>query len=144
LRRFFTFIPKLQPKKLIKMASKFIIRKRQNKILYLEIFIAVGIVCLLSINYYRVHPAIALIIGIVAVLLLISLFFANKIFRYTFSILFSFIWGTAAFLAGQYLEKTSDTTAWVLAVLAFGISLWAHKDHFSFLKSAKLYEYERQ
>jgi len=101
------------------MAAKYIVRKRQNKILYLEIFIAVGIVCLLSINYYRVHPAIALIIGIVAVLLLISLFFANKIFRYTFSILFSFVWGTAAFLAGQYLEKSSDTTAWGISCFSF-------------------------
>lgn len=126
------------------MAAKYFIRKRQNKILYIEILIAAVVLCFFSIHYLQVHPAIGILIGIAAVLLFFFLFFANKIFRYLFSILFSTIWATGAFLAGQYLEKTSNTTAWVIAILAFVISLWAHKEHFSFLKGAKLYEYEIQ
>ncbi len=126
------------------MAAKYIIRKRQNRILFIEVLMAAAVLGFLSFHYLQVDPAIGLLIGIAAVLSFFFLFFANKTFRYLFSILFSIIWASAAFLAGQYLEKNSNTTACVLAILAFGISLWAHKDHFSFLKSAKLYEYEIQ
>lgn len=126
------------------MATKYIIRKRQNKILYVEILLAAVIIGFLSINHYKIHPAVAFLIGIGSAASLIFLFFSNRIFRYSFSILFSFIWGWAAFLLGQSIEKASDTTAWVFAIIAFGICLLAHKDHFSFLKGARRYEYEVQ
>ena len=47
-----------------------------------------------------------------------------------------------AFAIGQSIEKSSDTTAWVLAFVAFTVSLIANKDHFSFLENARLSEYE--
>ena len=126
------------------MATKYIIRKRQNKILYTEALIAAVIIGLVSIKYYQVHPAIALLIGFGASILFIFLFFANKIFRYSFSILFSLVWALAAFVIGQFVESSSDTTAWVFGIVAFAISLLAHKRHFSFLKDAQYYEYEVQ
>ena len=126
------------------MATKYLVRKRQNKILYTEALIAAVIIGLISIKYYQVHPAIALLLGFGASILFIFLFFSNKIFRYSFSILFSLVWALAAFIMGQFVEKSSDTTAWVFGILAFGISLLAHKRHFSFLKGAQHYEYEVQ
>ena len=47
-----------------------------------------------------------------------------------------------AFAIGQSNEKSSDTTAWVLAFVAFTVSLLANKDHFRFLKNATISEYE--
>lgn len=126
------------------MARKYIVRKRQNTILYTEFLAAAGILALFSIGYFKVHPAIALLIAIGSVSLIVYLFFAYKFFRYSFSILFSFGWAFGAFLVGQKFEKSSDTTAWVFAFIAFCFCLWAHWDHFDFLKSAKVYEYERQ
>ena len=105
---------------------------------------AAVIIGLVLIEYYQVHPAVALLLGFGASILFISLFFANKIFRYSFSILFSLVWALAAFIVGQFIEKSSDTTAWVFSIVAFGISLLAHKRHFSFLKGAERYEYEVQ
>jgi hypothetical protein len=124
------------------MAAKYIIRKRRNKILYTETLIVAVIIGFVSIKYYQVHPAIALVIALAAWFLLMSLFFANRIFRYSFSILFSIIWGLVAFIIGQFVEKSSDTTAWVFGILAFGFSLFEHKQHFSFLKDSEYYEYE--
>ena len=126
------------------MSGNYIIRKRRNKILDAEILIAAVIISFLSINNYNLHPAIAVLIGIGAAASLIFLFFHNRIFRYSFAILFSFIWGWAAFLIGQSIEKASDTTAWVMAIIGFGFSLLAHKDHFAFIKGARRYEYEVQ
>ena len=92
--------------------------------------------------YMNWHPAKGLLIGIVSYFLIGYLFFAFRFFRYGFSILFSLGWAAAAFVAGQNIDRISDTTAWVFAVIAFGLSLWAHWNHFSFLKSARVREYE--
>jgi hypothetical protein len=72
----------------------------------------------------------------------IFLFFTSKIFRYIFSILFSCLCGFLAFAIGQSIEKSSGTTGWVLAFVAFTVSLLANKEHFSFLKNATISEYE--
>lgn len=126
------------------MASKYIVRKRQNKILYTEFLLSAGVIAVLSVTYYKTHPAIGLIIGIAALFLFAVLFFKVKIYRYIFSILFSVGWAVVAFLAGESIDKSSDTTAWIFAAIAFALSIWAHWDHFTFLKKAKVYEYERQ
>jgi O-antigen/teichoic acid export membrane protein len=126
------------------MARKYIYRKRQNTILYTEFLGAAVIAALVAIGYFKIHPAIALLVAIAALFLFIYLFFAFRIFRYSFSILFSLAWACGAFLVGQKFEKASNTTAWVFAFLAFCLCLWAHWDHFDFLKSAKVYEYERR
>src|SRR3954452_9176477 len=118
------------------MYNNFIIRRRQNKILYTEFLILAVIVGFLSIRYYKVHTAIGFLLGVLSMGLFSALFFANRAFRYLFSITFSLVWGFLAYTIGQAIERTSDTTAWVFMALAFAISLGAHKDHFDFLKSA--------
>lgn len=70
------------------MSEKYIIRKRQNKILYAEIFIAAVVAGIVSFYYFNVTAGVGLLIGDgMAVLLLLSfLFNINGIFRYSFSL----------------------------------------------------------
>src|SRR5438270_13999927 len=124
------------------MYSNFIIRRRQNKILYTEFFIVAIIVGFLLIRQYKFHPALGLLFGVLSMGLSSSLFFANRIFRYLFSIVFSFVWGFLAFVIWGSIDSTSNNIAWGFMALAFAISLAAHQDHFYFLKRAKRYEYE--
>lgn len=125
------------------MRSKYIIRKRQNAILYFEFFLASGIGAILLVIYLKLHAAIGLLIFIPTIFLLWYLFFTFRLFRYLFSILFSAGWSAAAFLAGKAVDEKSATTAWVFAAIALLFAVWAHWDHFTFLKDAKLYEYEK-
>lgn len=126
------------------MSSKYIVRKRQNKILYTEFLLSAGLIGFLSVSYYKIHPAIGLLIAIAAIFLFAVLSFKIRFFRYIFSILFSLVWTAGAFMAGESIDKSSDTTAWVFAAISFALSIWAHWDHFTFLKNAKVYEYEKQ
>ena len=124
------------------MAAKYIVRKRQNKILYTEFFFAALAAGILALKYFEVHPAIALSVGIASIFLFAFLFFANGIFRFLFTILFSLGWAFIAFFAGHLIEAKTDTTSWVFAILAFALSIWAHWDQFNFIKQARVYEYE--
>ena len=107
------------------MAAKYIIRRRQNKLLSGDTLISIAIIGFILIKYYQVHPAIALLIGIAAYFFSILLFFSTKIFRYLFSVFFSLIWGLAAFVLGQFIETSSDTTASMFGFLAICFSLLA-------------------
>ena len=124
------------------MATKYIIRKRQNTILYTEFFLAALATGIVAFTYYKLHTATALLVGIASMFLFAVLFFANSIFRYLFSILFSLGWALLAFVAGVSVETKSDTTGWVFAIITFAMSIWAHWDHFNFMKQAQVYEYE--
>jgi hypothetical protein len=124
------------------MARKYILIKRQNKILYAEFLVASVVGAWLTTACMNWHPAIGILFGIVSYFLIGYLFFAYRFFRYSFSILFSLGWAAAAFVAGQNIERISDTTAWVFAVIAFGLSLWAHWNHFDFLRNAEAREFE--
>ncbi len=126
------------------MTRKYIIRRRKNTILYTEFLIAAATTAILVVIYFKLHPAIGIIIGIAAVFLFAVLFFANRFFRYIFSILFSLGWAVGGFWAGQSLDKKTDTTARVFSSIAFAVSIWAHWNHFTFLKEAKMYEYEKR
>lgn len=126
------------------MARKYIVRKRQNTILYSEFFISAIVGAIYCVHQFKLHPAIGLLIGIGTLFLLIFLFVSSRIFRYIFSIIFSLGWASAAFFVGHSIDKKSDITSWVFALLAFAICIWAHYDHFKFIKDAKVYEYERQ
>jgi len=126
------------------MAKKFTLRKRQNKILYIEFILASILIALVSIVQFEIHPAIGIIIAIGAILGIVYLFFEFRLFRYVFSILFSLCWAVAAYLAGQNIDKASSTTSWVLSNLVFAITIWLHWDHFDFLIKTTVYEYERQ
>jgi len=125
------------------MAAKYIIRKRRNTILYVEFFIVALATSLLLFKYFKLHPAIAFLVAIASFFISAFLFFSKSIFRYLFSLLFSLAWAFIAFFTGHLLETKTDMTAWTLALLAFVISIWAHRDHFKFIKEAQLFEYER-
>jgi hypothetical protein len=124
------------------MATKYIIRKRQNTILYMEFFLAALATGVVAFTYYKLHPATALLMGIGSMFLFAVLFFANSILRYLFSILFSLGWALLAFVAIVSVETKSDITAWVFAIIAFAMSIWVHWDHFNFIRHAQVYEYE--
>lgn len=126
------------------MAKKFTLRKRQNKILYAEFFVASIIIALLTVIGLKLHPAVGIIIALLSIFGIVYLFFQFRIFRYLFSILFSLGWATGAFLIGQQIEKSSNTTGWVLSIVTFAIAIWLHYDHFDFLRKTTVYEYERQ
>jgi hypothetical protein len=123
--------------------ANYIIHTRQNKILYSELIIASLLSAILLVSYFKLHLALGLLIGIANMILLAVLFVRSRIFRYVFSILFSFCWAVCAHLLGLSIDKKSHTTGWVLAIIVFALSLWAHWDHFTFLRNAKKYEYER-
>jgi len=95
------------------MAAKYFVKKRKNKILYTEFFFAALASGMLAYIYFKLHPAIALSVGIASIFAFAFLFFANGIFRYLFSILFSLGWAFLAFFAGHSIETKTDTTAWV-------------------------------
>ena len=126
------------------MAKKYTFRKRQNKILYTEFFLASILIALVSIIQFKLHPAIGIIIALGAIFGIVYLFFEFRLFRYVFSILFSFCWAGAAYLVGQHIDKASSTTSWVLSIVVFAITIWLHWDHFDFLRKTTVYEYERQ
>jgi hypothetical protein len=92
----------------------------------------------------KLHLAFSIPIAIVVFISMIYLFFQFRLFRYLFSITFSVGWAIGAFLVGQQIEKSSDTTSWILSVLTLLIALWLHYDHFDFLRKATVYEYEKQ
>ncbi|MBI2284516.1 MAG: hypothetical protein HYU71_12460 [Bacteroidetes bacterium] len=125
------------------MGSKYIIRKRENTILYFEFFLTAGIAAILLTVYLKTHPALGFVMYVAFLFLLWFLFFMFRIFRYFFSILFSLGWSGAAFWVGKAIDEKSTITAWVLGVVIFLFAIWAHWDHFTFLKEAKVYEYEK-
>lgn len=126
------------------MARSYILRKRENKILYIEFFLLSVLAALLLVINLKLHIAFSIPIAIAALVGMIFLFFQFRLFRYLFSITFSVCWAIGAFLVGQQIEKSGDTTSWVLAVLTLLIALWLHYDHFDFLRKATVYEYEKQ
>jgi uncharacterized sodium:solute symporter family permease YidK len=126
------------------MTTKYIFRRRRKRVLYTEVLIVAVWLGFYTNRHYHIHPAIAMLIGIAGYTISVFLFYANKFFRYVFSIFFSLFWGLAAFLIGVTIEKTTDTTAWVFAFLGFSFSLLAHKEHFAFHKEAVRCEYEVQ
>lgn len=46
------------------MAAKYMVRKRQNTILYAEFFFAALATAILTLAYFKLHPAIALLVCI--------------------------------------------------------------------------------
>jgi len=126
------------------MAKKITLRKRQNKILYTEFFATSILITLFTIIRLKLHPAIGILVALFSIFGIAYFFFQYRIFRYLFSLLFSLGWATGVFLIGQQIEITSNTTGWVLSIVAFAIAIWLHYDHFDFLRKTTVYEYERQ
>jgi hypothetical protein len=125
------------------MKRNYVVRRRQNKILYSELFIASILIGLVIHYKLNIHPAISLLLGLGCLFLLAYLIPYSRVFRYFFAIAFSFVWGFGAYLLGAIIDGNSIITSCVFASLAFLISIWAHYDHYKFLKNAKVYEYEK-
>ncbi len=117
--------------------------RRRNKILYLETALTIAVITLWLIEYFHAAPLIATLTGVASGILFTYLFFINRIVRYFLSILFSFVWAGVSILVFQFFNLNYETKEWVLAIAVFVLSLWAHKDHFSFLKSATTLEYDK-
>jgi hypothetical protein len=125
------------------MSQGYILHKRRNTILYTEfLFMAAGTGMFSSI-YMLLHPVVGVLIGGVFALLIAFLFFNFRIFRYSFSLLFSIAWAVGMYLVGKKVDSASDTTSWILAAVGFCMSLWTHWNHFHFIRNARLFEYER-
>ena len=124
------------------MSQGYIIHKRRNAILYTELLFTAAVIGIVSSIYMVLHPAVAVLMGGMFAILIAYLFFKFRIFRYTFSILFSIAWGVGIYLFVRKLDSASETTCWVLALVGFCFSLWAHWNHFHFIKKANIYEYE--
>src|SRR4051794_39251260 len=101
------------------MHNNLIIRRKRNKILYTEFFIVAAVVGFLSTHLYKVHSAVAFLLGVLSMAFFSTLFFVNRIFRYLFSLTFSLVWAFLAYVLGQLIDHNSDTTALVFMVVAF-------------------------
>lgn len=124
------------------MLSRYILRKRRNRIIYSDAVLVALLCSGGSLFYLKTSNTIALLIGIATAAIFVYFFFLNKLIRYSLSIFFSLLWAGVVFLAGQIIQSESVTTLSILAIVAFGVSIWAHKDHFTFIKNARIYEYE--
>ena len=125
------------------MTNRYIIQKRQNSIIYSELFILAIGAAYYSFEYLKIHPAISVLIGFAVLVIIGLLFFISRFFRYFFSIVFSLAWAYLAYGLGYAFDKDQHITAWVVGGIAFLICILAHWDHFTFLKNAKRIEYDK-
>jgi hypothetical protein len=126
------------------MSKKYILRKRENKILTTEFILASILIAIVSVKQFKLHPAIGIIIAIVALFAIVYLFVEFRFFRYLFTIVFSLFWAGVGYLIGYFLDKSSIITSLVLSIVIFPFAIWLHWDHFDFMRKATVYEYERQ
>ncbi|WP_432712856.1 hypothetical protein [Pedobacter sp.] len=59
------------------------------------------------------------------------------------TVLFSMADGFTAYFYGRAIDKETFTAGVVFAFIVYLLSLIAHKDHFDFLRNAKLVENEK-
>jgi hypothetical protein len=126
------------------MAKHYILRRRQNKILYFETLITSALISLILWSTFKYNWSIMIITFCVFMIGFIYAFFEWRIFRYIVTVLFSMTYGFIAYAIGRKMDEEDFTAGVVLAFVVYFISLAAHKDHFDFLSNAKLIEYERQ
>jgi hypothetical protein len=125
------------------MTRRYIVRKRQNQILYFETFLTAGILSLILWTYFKYHWAYMIITFGVFMFVFIYAFFEWRLFRYIVTVVFSMAYGIIAFFIGRVIDNETFTAGVIFAFIAYFISLIAHKDHFDFLSNAKLIEYEK-
>jgi len=109
--------------------------KNKKATVYTEFMAVALLLTFLSYRLFRLHPAVALLIFIVAYTVCWLLFLKNKTFRLAFSIVAIFGWAVLAYFASRWIGHVSATTAWVFALLAFLVALLGYKDLIIFKKS---------
>lgn len=126
------------------MARKYLFYRRKTAIIFTDTLLFAGGLSIAGVYYFKYHWSIAIITFLGLLFGFYYAFFANRIIRYIFSILFSLFYGGVFALIGAALDKENPITpSLIFGILAFLISLYLHKDHFDFLKGAKYYEYDR-
>jgi hypothetical protein len=101
---------------------------------YTEFMAVALLVTFLSYRFFRLHPAVALVIFIAAYAICYLLFLKNKTFRTAFSILAVFGWAALAYFVSRWVGHVSSATAWVFAMLAFLVAILGYRDILSFKK----------
>lgn len=126
------------------MARRYIVRNRQNKILYFETLVTAGILSIILWSYFEYHWAYMIITFGIFMYIFIYAFFQWRLFRYIATVLFSMAYGILAYAFGREIDKESFTAGIIFALIAYFTSILAHKDHFDFLKNAELIQYEKR
>ena len=125
------------------MTRKYIVRNRQNKILYFETFLTAGLLSLILWTHFKYNWSYMIITFGVFMFWFIYAFLKWRLFRYIVTVMFSMAYGIIAFVIGRIIENDTVTAGVIFAFIAYFISIFAHKDHFDFLSNAKLIEYEK-
>jgi hypothetical protein len=114
------------------MSSKIEIRPaRRITLVGIEVVILCIIVAMWLKTKYSWDTYSLILAGVVTGIVIGSLFFIVRLFRYIFSILFSLLWATLAF---QLANGATDSIVarWVTFGLVFIFSILLHKDYFDF------------
>ncbi|TDE09568.1 hypothetical protein [Dyadobacter psychrotolerans] len=124
------------------MAAKITVRRKNRLALVrIEIFVLAVFVSHWLGKKYEWDRVTGVAVLIITVVLTAGLFFRIRIFRYIFSILFSLLWG---FLVYGFADSatTSSYSPWLAFGVVAGISLWLHKDYFTFESKSVPMEFE--
>lgn len=125
------------------MSRSYIIRRRQNKILYFETVLTS---CIITFFIWKQtgHPWVfSIIVFPIFMFGFIYAFFNFRFFRYILTVIYSILYGLIAYLIGRSIDEHMFITGVVLAFVVYFISIWLHIEHFDFLKKAKIVEIER-
>jgi hypothetical protein len=126
------------------MSKRYVIRKRENKIIYFETFITALLLSFILWKLFKYHWAFTIVTFGLFELGFIYAFFELRLFRYIITVLFSMVYGFIGFVVGALIDKNTFTASVVFSFIAYFISILLHKDHFDFLSIAKFIEYEKR
>lgn len=124
------------------MVQNLVVRKRMNKILYFEFIVSAVFISIYLAKHFGLHFIIGLFIVFAAFMLVATLFFASKIFRYFFTFSFSFCFGLFGQMIGKNFDNGNNITGWLLGGALFIIAIVLHWEHFNFMKHTRVISQE--
>ncbi len=124
------------------MAKRYLLTRRSNDILPYEIVLASVAAGILAVEHFDIAYGYGFLIFFLCACIMTYLFVSSRIFRYVFTILFSLGWAAGAFFVAQHINNAPVWLPFVVAPLALGCSLWAHRNDFKFYKEAEVVEYD--
>jgi hypothetical protein len=107
-------------------------KKNKKMSVVTEFFGAALLVTLWAYRFFRLHPAVALLLLIAVYACCYLLFTKSSWFRPVFSAAVVLGWAALAYWLSKAVGHVSDATAWVFAMLAFLVSILLYKDFFEF------------
>jgi len=108
--------------------------KNKKASIYTEFLAIALLITFLSFRFFRLHPAVALLIFVLTYLCSYLLFQKNRRFRTGFTIIAVIGWAVLAYFMSRWIGHVSSATAWVFAMLAFLIAILAYRDFLVFKK----------